>query len=277
MLSFLYLATMFLSETLSNNACAAVMVPIAINLAAQLGVPYMPFVMAVLFASSLAFCTPIGYQTNTLVYSVGGYRFSDYWRLGLPVQLVVGAVAGMVLLESYHEDMEAHLPYEIAGVYAEIWGGLRRAFRANESRSQAELLADFGHPSPQDGAPFPPEIARLQIDRIRPEIFAAAGAELDPYRALLRQGPAAVPDLGGLPLQVLSCAYRPLNPELPDDLNALHDAWWGRFQNALAATSRQVVHQRVMAGHELPIEQPGQVAAVIRTAWAQAVGRDGPR
>lgn len=82
-----------LTELLSNNAVAVILTPIAIELAATLGMDPRPFVVAVMFSASVAFATPIGYQTNTMVYGPGGYRFTDYMRLGLPLNLVTGLVA----------------------------------------------------------------------------------------------------------------------------------------------------------------------------------------
>jgi len=82
-----------LTELLSNNAVAVILTPIAIELAATLGMDPRPFVVAVMFSASVAFATPIGYQTNTMVYGPGGYRFTDYMRLGLPLNIVTGLVA----------------------------------------------------------------------------------------------------------------------------------------------------------------------------------------
>ncbi|MGF1658937.1 MAG: SLC13 family permease [Rubrimonas sp.] len=93
----LILTTSALTEAVTNNAVAVVMTPIAIALAATLGVDARPFVVGVMIAASASFATPIGYQTNTLVYSVGGYRFSDYLRVGGPLNLLVGAAAALTI------------------------------------------------------------------------------------------------------------------------------------------------------------------------------------
>jgi len=81
--------TIVLTELVTNAAAAALMVPVAISTAEQVGVDPTGFAVAVAIAASASFLTPIGYQTNTIVYGLGGYRFGDYWRLGLPLAVVV--------------------------------------------------------------------------------------------------------------------------------------------------------------------------------------------
>ena len=85
-----YLLTSTLTEMITNNAVAVVMTPIVIGLAGQIGIDPRPLVVAVMFAASASFATPIGYQTNTLVYGAGNYRFSDFLKLGIPMNVVVG-------------------------------------------------------------------------------------------------------------------------------------------------------------------------------------------
>lgn len=97
MLAAFYLLASVLTEILSNNAVAALMTPLALSLAVQLGVDPRPFVIAVCIAASAAFATPIGYQTNTYVYGVGGYRFSDFMKFGLPLNVICFAVAMYVI------------------------------------------------------------------------------------------------------------------------------------------------------------------------------------
>jgi di/tricarboxylate transporter len=85
-----YVAAAVLTEILTNNAVAALMFPVGLAGAEQLGVSPLPFVMALMIAASTGFATPIGYQTNLMVYGPGGYRFADYLRLGIPLDIVVG-------------------------------------------------------------------------------------------------------------------------------------------------------------------------------------------
>ncbi|MEX0894660.1 MAG: SLC13 family permease [Balneolaceae bacterium] len=88
-----YLVTWVMTEMITNNAAAVFIFPIAMSTAASLGVSYMPFVMIIIFAASASFSTPIGYQTNLMVYSPGGYDFKDFLKIGLPLNLVVAVIA----------------------------------------------------------------------------------------------------------------------------------------------------------------------------------------
>ena len=89
--------TSVLTEVLSNNAVAVLMTPIVIGMADHMGVDARPFVVGVMFAASMSFATPIGYQTNTLVYSAGNYKFSDFARLGIPLNILLGAGAALLI------------------------------------------------------------------------------------------------------------------------------------------------------------------------------------
>ncbi|QIE47425.1 SLC13 family permease [Pseudohalocynthiibacter aestuariivivens] len=92
-----YLLTSVLTEMVSNNAVAVVVTPIAVGLAAAMGIDPRPLVVAVMVAASASFATPIGYQTNTLVYGPGGYRFTDFLRVGVPLNLSVGLLASALI------------------------------------------------------------------------------------------------------------------------------------------------------------------------------------
>lgn len=89
--------TMMLTEMLSNNAVGVVMTPIVIALAHDIGLDPRPLVVAVMFGASAAFSTPIGYQTNTMVYGPGGYRFTDFTRVGLPLNIIVAVLMSAII------------------------------------------------------------------------------------------------------------------------------------------------------------------------------------
>jgi di/tricarboxylate transporter len=91
-LAIIYFVTLVVTELITNNAAAALMFPFALAIANSLEVSYLPFVIAVMMAASAGFATPIGYQTNLMVYGPGGYRFSDYLKVGIPLDLLVMAV-----------------------------------------------------------------------------------------------------------------------------------------------------------------------------------------
>lgn len=92
-----YLLTSVMTELVSNNAVAVVVTPIAVGLAQAMGLDPRPLVIAVMVAASASFATPIGYQTNMLVYGPGGYRFSDFLRVGIPLNLSIGLVASLLI------------------------------------------------------------------------------------------------------------------------------------------------------------------------------------
>ena len=93
----LYLLTSVLTELVSNNAVAVVITPLAIGIAAQLGIDARPLVVAVMVAASASFATPIGYQTNMLVYGAGGYKFTDFLKVGIPLNLSIGVLASLCI------------------------------------------------------------------------------------------------------------------------------------------------------------------------------------
>ena len=96
-LASIYLATMLCTELITNNAAAVLMFPIALNSASGLECSPTPFVITVMIAASASFLTPFGYQTNMMVYGVGGYRVVDYVKFGLPLTLIVFAVTMLIV------------------------------------------------------------------------------------------------------------------------------------------------------------------------------------
>ena len=93
----IYFLGLVMTEILSNNAVAVLLTPIAIALAQSLGHDPRAYVVAVMFSATVAFATPIGYQTHMMVYGPGGYRFSDFVRVGVPLDIVCGIVACLVI------------------------------------------------------------------------------------------------------------------------------------------------------------------------------------
>lgn len=94
----LLVVTMFLSDVVNNAAAAVLMCPIAVGVAQMLGTSVDPFLMCIAIGASCAFLTPIGHQSNTLVLGPGGYRFGDYWRLGLPLEIIIVVVSVPLIL-----------------------------------------------------------------------------------------------------------------------------------------------------------------------------------
>ena len=100
-LSSLLLTLALLNEVVSNNALAVIATPIGISIAEQIGAPTLPFVLAVLFGANAGFITPIGYQTNLIVFRAGGYKFGDFVRVGAPLQLVIWIALSLALPAFY--------------------------------------------------------------------------------------------------------------------------------------------------------------------------------
>jgi di/tricarboxylate transporter len=97
-LTILMIITMTLSDVLNNVATAIIAAPVALEIATRLGVSPDPFLMAVAVSSSCAFLTPIGHKNNTLVMGPGGYSFGDYWRMGLPLEILIMLVGVPMIL-----------------------------------------------------------------------------------------------------------------------------------------------------------------------------------
>lgn len=97
----IYALTSLLTELVTNNAVAVIMTPLAFSLANAIGMDPQPLILAVMFGASASFATPVGYQTNTLVYSAGGYRFADFLKAGVPMNIIVG-VATCAAIQALH-------------------------------------------------------------------------------------------------------------------------------------------------------------------------------
>ena len=89
-LILVYALTSMFTEVITNNAAAVLMFPICSSIAHNMGVDVMPFAIAIMFAASASFMTPIGYQTNLMVYGPGGYRLVDYLKIGIPMNILAG-------------------------------------------------------------------------------------------------------------------------------------------------------------------------------------------
>jgi len=96
-LTLLYVLTVVVTELITNNAAGVLMFPIALSVAEAAGSNYMPFVIAVMVGASAGFITPIGYQTNLMVYGPGGYRFMDFVRFGLPLNIICGIMTVIIV------------------------------------------------------------------------------------------------------------------------------------------------------------------------------------
>ncbi len=101
-LAIMLIATMFLSDLVNNAAAVVLMAPIGISVAQGMGVQVDPFLIAIAIGASCAFLTPIGHQSNTLVMGPGGYKFGDYWRMGLLLEIIVAAVAIPLITHFWH-------------------------------------------------------------------------------------------------------------------------------------------------------------------------------
>jgi di/tricarboxylate transporter len=96
-LSFIFLVTFLATNIISNNATAALMTPIVISMASQMGMSERPFIIAIAFAASCAFMTPMSYQTNAMIYAPGNYRFNDYLKIGTPLNILIWIIATIVI------------------------------------------------------------------------------------------------------------------------------------------------------------------------------------
>lgn len=96
-LSMLYITTSIMTEMVTNNAAALILFPISMAMAGQMGVDVTPFVFAIMLGASASFATPIGYQCNMMVYGPGGYRFADFLKIGVPMNLTMWMLASILI------------------------------------------------------------------------------------------------------------------------------------------------------------------------------------
>lgn len=107
MLVLVYVSVSLLTEMITNNAAAVVILPIVLSVTSAAGLPAEPFVIAVMMAASASFATPMGYQTNMMVFGPGGYRFMDFVRVGVPMNLMIGVVTVAVIAVVYQMPLVA--------------------------------------------------------------------------------------------------------------------------------------------------------------------------
>ena len=99
-LAVIYSVTALLTEFMSNTAAAVLLTPVALSTAEALGIDAKPLIIGVMFAASTSFATPVGYQTNTMVYNAGGYRFIDFMKIGIPLNILFFILA-MIFIPRY--------------------------------------------------------------------------------------------------------------------------------------------------------------------------------
>jgi len=97
MVLVLYLVTVLFTEMITNNAAAVLMFPVALGLAASMGISVVPFAVTIMMAASASFATPVGYQTNLMVMGPGGYKFRDYLTLGLPLTVITCLLSTLLI------------------------------------------------------------------------------------------------------------------------------------------------------------------------------------
>ena len=98
-IAIIMIITMSLSDIINNAATALIMAPISASIAMSLGVSIDPFLMAVAVGASCAFLTPIGHQCNALILGPGGYKFNDYWRMGLPLEIIIVVISIPLIMQ----------------------------------------------------------------------------------------------------------------------------------------------------------------------------------
>ena len=97
-LAIIMIITMCLSDIINNAATALIMAPISVGIAMSMGVSIDPFLMSVAVGASCAFLTPIGHQCNALILGPGGYKFGDYWRMGLPLEILIVIIGTPIII-----------------------------------------------------------------------------------------------------------------------------------------------------------------------------------
>jgi pimeloyl-ACP methyl ester carboxylesterase len=190
-------------------------------------------------------------------HSMGGLYVRQFARL------FRAHTAGLVLVDSAHENLNGRLPEAVRAHDADMDAARLAQFEALAQMTHADIVQAMRRPDDQP-SPFPPEIDALRRDRARPAVFRAMAAEYAHTDALLSQGEAALGDFGDLPVIVLTAAHSDPDPDLSEALNAEVAAVLATAQADLARISSNSQQLVVPCGHFIQVEQPHVVVEAVR-------------